>query len=88
MAAGRAQSAANADFADWAAALWAAGRPVLYQPAACAARVDIDPDRDDVDAAKQSWASALHGRHDAPEVCDDDFWRTLLVNDDIGGCWT
>jgi hypothetical protein len=68
-------------------AVWKAGCELLYQPDALAVRI-LEPDLQQVKyTATKEWASVLPDRPERPALLDSRAWQSLLVEDDLKGCW-
>jgi hypothetical protein len=71
-----------------AAALWASGKRVLYQPEAAAVDLRSIPTEGELtEPARAAWAPALDLRPPRPETFDEETWRSLLAVDDVPACW-
>jgi hypothetical protein len=71
------------------AALWAGGRPLVYQPRAHAVRaLGAEPGGDErPEAGIKEWEAALPTRPQRPIPLDERAWRVLLARDDPGEAW-
>jgi hypothetical protein len=75
------------DLFDWSAAIWESGSRVVYQPEATVVLLHAPLERAGVIPA--SVAPRLgRGRCLPPTGAPDDwFWRSVIVADDVEGCW-
>ena len=68
---------------EWAAAAWAAGRQVRYEPDVVVVRADGDGREPATPPDGSAWQRVVDLRPPRPAILDDDSWQQLVANDDV-----
>ena len=77
-----------AGLVDLAGQLWSRGWRVLYQPDSGAVRTIGATDVASVGEVGEAWRPLLERRPVRPDQLDEGAWQSLLLTDDVAGCWS